>query len=71
MATLAELQARKAALETALASGYKTVSSDGESVSFRSIEEIKAALAEVNKDLLTASNTARRKRIYVAGGRGY
>ena len=35
------------ALRAALASGVLTVSYDGKSVTYRSIEEIKAALAEI------------------------
>lgn len=51
MATLAELQAREAALEAALASGTEFVSYDGKAVRYRAQSDIKAALAEVRREM--------------------
>ncbi|MEM9761959.1 MAG: hypothetical protein AAFW01_00165 [Pseudomonadota bacterium] len=71
MATAEELATRKAALEKALASGARSVTSEGDTVTLRSVAEIRAALAEVNKDIAALNQTKRRRRFYVAGGRGY
>lgn len=51
MATLAELQAREAALEAALGSGAAAVFYDGKRVEYRAQSDIKAALAEVRREI--------------------
>lgn len=51
MATLAELQAREAALEAALASGTEYVSYDGKAVRYRAQSDIKAALVDVRREM--------------------
>lgn len=50
-----DLAAAKAALEKALASGHLTVEYDGKRVTYRSIEEIKKALAYVQQEIDAAS----------------
>jgi hypothetical protein len=51
VATVEELQAREAALEAALASGTEYVAYDGKAVRYRAQSDIKAALAEVRREL--------------------
>ncbi len=51
MATVEELQARERALEAALASGVAVVFFDGKRVEYRAQADIKAALADVRREL--------------------
>lgn len=71
MATVSELQARREALEKALASGHRRVEQEGDSVEFRSVAEIRSALSEVNAQIARATGSRRRRRIYVSAARGY
>ncbi|MEO0624088.1 MAG: hypothetical protein AAF183_17955 [Pseudomonadota bacterium] len=71
MATLEDLTARKAALEKAIASPLRRGASDGESIEHRSVDELRRALAEVEKDIASLSGTTRRRRYYPSTGRGY
>ncbi len=59
MATTEELVAREAALEAALASGTAVVSYDGKRVEYRAQSDIKAALADVRRELRGAPTTLR------------
>lgn len=71
MATLSELQARREALEKALASGHRRVEYDGNSVEYRSVAEIRSALSVVSNDIARLSGARRRKRIFISAARGY
>jgi hypothetical protein len=51
MATETDLQTRLEALKRALASGRKSVSYGDTRVEYRSIDELKAAIADVETDL--------------------
>jgi hypothetical protein len=51
MATTEELLAREAALEQALASGVAVVYYDGKRIEYRAQSDIKAALADVRRQL--------------------
>ena len=60
MATTEELIARERALEAALASGTAVVSYDGKRVEYRAQGDIKAALADVRRQLRGAAPTTLR-----------
>jgi len=63
-ATLIELQARLDALKKALASGHKSVSYGDRRVEFRSLDEIKSAIVDVEADIaaLSGASIVRRFR---------
>lgn len=61
MATQAQIEANIAALEAALASGEHRVRYDGREVEFRSVDEIKKALAYWQDQLAVATGTLRRR----------
>lgn len=61
--------AEKAALEAALASGALTVEQDGRRVTYRSVDELKAALAYVNASIDAAAGTLRAP-LYVSSTKG-
>lgn len=58
MATLAELQAHRAALEAARYSGNRRVRVGGTEVEFKSDSEMAAALADLDQRIKDASGTA-------------
>ena len=58
------------ALRAALASGVLTVAYDGKSVTYRSVDEIKTALAEIEN--ARARETGRRVRqVRITGNKGF
>lgn len=58
MASLSDLQAWKAALEKARFSGVLTVrSADGEQVTYRSDAELSRAIADVDRQIASASGS--------------
>lgn len=67
---MAYTEAQKTALEKALASGVRRVTYDGHTVEYNSLDEIRTALAEVNRALQSAAGTvmARQYRIYTSKG---
>lgn len=71
MATLAELEARRDELNRKIASGVKSVSSGGESVVNRSLEELRDALDEVNRQIAALGTSKSPRRFYVRHTRGY
>ena len=60
---MAYTQSQLEALEAALASGTLRVSYEGRSVEYRSIEELKKAIAEVQASLAAADSTVPRSRM--------
>ncbi len=56
-ASLPELQARLASLKKALASGHKSVSYGDRRVEYRSLDEIRAAIANVEADIAALTGT--------------
>lgn len=71
MATLAELTAWKAALLKALGSGALRVQHGDKSVQYRSVDELRTALSEIEGQIITTGGGKRRRqiRIYNQGGR--
>ena len=57
---MAATAAQVTALETALYQGHLTVRFDDRSVTYRSVSELKQALAEANASLEVAAGTRRR-----------
>jgi hypothetical protein len=70
MTTVAELQARLEALKAQRDSVVARVSYDGRSVEYRGTAEIKAAIAELERELqaLQGSTPVRQIRIYTSKG---
>ena len=58
------------ALETALASGALTVEYDGRRVTYRSVAELKEAIAEVRTALDAAAGKTRLRQIRVHSSKG-
>ncbi|PJK29946.1 phage head-tail joining protein [Minwuia thermotolerans] len=67
MATTAELQARLAALETAIATGALRVTHDGRTVEYRSLAEMEAVAARLKRQIGT---TTRHRRILPYAAKG-
>jgi len=58
MATVEELQTRLESLKKALASGAQSLTySDGKSVRFRDVAELKAAISTIEQEIAAASGT--------------
>ncbi len=70
MATAEELTARIAALETAHASGVRTVSHNGSTVTYASLDELSRAIDRLKGDLAGAQSRRRPKVHYPAFSRG-
>ncbi len=60
---MAFTQSQLEALEAALASGTLRVSYEGRSVEYRSVDELKKAIAEVKASLAAADPTTPRSRV--------
>ena len=69
MASLAELQGRLEALRKTRASGRRRVEYGGGSVEYRSDAELAAAIADIERQIATASG-ARRGPIYFNTSKG-
>lgn len=68
---MAYTQTQLDALEAALASGALRVTYDGKTVEYRSIAELKAAIATVTAAIAAAAGIVRRRAVRVyASGRG-
>lgn len=57
MATAAEISARIEKLKKALASGARTIGYGDRTVTYRDVDELKAALASLEQDLAAANGT--------------
>tara|TARA_R110002110_G_scaffold203438_1_gene414549 strand:+ start:381 stop:596 length:216 start_codon:yes stop_codon:yes gene_type:complete len=70
MATQTELEARRDALEELAARGELRVTMDGQTVEYRTFEELQQAIARVNRQIaaLTSVQPIRSVRFY--GGKG-
>lgn len=71
MATLAELTARRDALESALASGVLSLREGDKSVTYRSFEEMSQALSDVERQLAAADGTVPTRRVYPQTTKGW
>lgn len=60
MATTAELEARLAAIQTAIATGTVRVTHDGKTVEYRNLAEMRQIAADLKRELGT---TTRRRRV--------
>jgi hypothetical protein len=71
MTTLDDLIAQKAALVEALGSGAVEVQHGDKRVRYRDIAQLKEALAEINRQIIEAGGSKRRRqiRIYSTMGR--
>lgn len=70
MATLADLIAMREALERARFAGTLKVKSGDDEVTYRSDAELKAAIADLNARIESASGTARVTQIRVVSSKG-
>ncbi len=64
-------ETQRAALQAALTSGAMTVEYDGKRVTYRSIDEIKKALDEVNRDLNSQAGTPSPRQFRVTSAKGF
>lgn len=64
-ADIATLQARREALKQALASGHHSVQQGDKRIQFRSVDEIRKALEDVEREIANASGV-RRPRLFRA-----
>lgn len=69
--TVAELKAQRASLKAALRSGALSVRHGDKQVMYRSVEEIKKALAVLDDEIAEASGKRRSRVMYVDARRGY
>lgn len=67
MATLSDLQAQRAALATALASGVSRAVYQGRTVEYRSIAEMERVLARIDGEIATLQSARPVRTIYVPG----
>lgn len=70
MATLAELQARKTALEKAQFNGTRTVQHGDKSITYRSQAEIDRAMASLNEQITRLQGKRKTRHVRFATGRG-
>jgi hypothetical protein len=59
-----------AALQSALASGATSVAFEGRTVTYRSVADLKSAIAEVEAALARTAGT-RKRRVLFASSKGY
>ena len=71
MATLAELKARRDALDKALASGVLTLREGDKQVTYRSLAEMAGALADLDTQIAALEGTVRTRRIYPQTKKGW
>jgi hypothetical protein len=70
MATLSELLVMKASLLSALGSGALRVQHGDKSVQYRSVDELRTALGEIEGQIATAEGRKRRRQIRIFTGEG-
>lgn len=70
MATLAELQAQKAALEAARFGGLLTVQSEEERITYKSDAEMAAAIAAIDRQIVALSGTGRVTTVRISSSKG-
>lgn len=68
---MAYTQTQLEALEAALASGMLRVSFEGRSMEYRSIEELKKAIAEVRAALAAQQGAPKRRMVKVYTSKGF
>ena len=71
MATLTQLQTRRDALDTALASGVLSLREGDKQVTYRSLEEMAGVLADLETQIATLQGTVRTRRIYPQTKKGW
>lgn len=69
--TLAYTEAHLTALKQALATGERRVSFGDRSVEYRSVEELKAAIREVEAELVLNTGQRPTRQIRVTTGKGF
>lgn len=71
MADLATLKARRDALEESLSSGVSSMSVDGQSTTFASMDERRKMLVQINADIAACTGQARKRpaasQVYLGG----
>ncbi len=67
MATLSDLQTRRAALATSLASGVLRATYQGRTVEYRTVAEMERVLARLDGEIAAAQSTRPVRVIYVPG----
>jgi len=70
MATAAELQSYRDALVKAVGSGTLTVEAGGVKRTFRSVGELRSAIATIDAELRTAGGTQRVSMIRISSSKG-
>lgn len=70
MATQAELEARRDALEEVAARGELRVTMEGRSVEYRSIEELRASINRLNSQIGALANTRPVRVLRFYGSKG-
>jgi hypothetical protein len=71
MATLTELQARRDALEAALASGVLKLREGDKEVSYRNLDEMSRVLASVVAQIAALEGTVKTRRVYPQTRKGW
>lgn len=70
MADMTELEAQRAALKKAMRSGVLSVEHGDKSVRYRSMNELRAALADLDAEIDAATGTRRNRVFYLSNDRG-
>ena len=70
MADTTELEAQRAALKKAMRSGVLSVEHGDKSVRYRSMNELRATLADLDAEIATATGSRRSRVFYLSNDRG-
>ncbi|OHV85797.1 phage head-tail joining protein [Ensifer sp. LCM 4579] len=69
--TIEQLEAQRTALKRAMRSGALSVGHGDKRVQYRSIEEMKSVLDDLNEEIAELGGAKKKRVFYVGGGRGY
>lgn len=69
--TLESLEVQRLALTSAIRSGALSVRHGDKAVQYRSLDEMRATLADVERDIEELNGVRRKRKFYVGATRGY
>lgn len=69
--TIEQLEAQRTALKRAMRTGALSVGHGDKRVQYRSIEEMKTVLEDLNDEIAQLGGKKKKRVLYITGGRGY
>lgn len=69
--TIEQLEAQRTALKKAMRTGALSVAHGDKRVQYRSVEEMKAVLDDLNEEIAELGGRKKKRVFYINGGRGY